>query len=480
MSDLVPLSVKSEQLRHGRFVPTLRLYGLLGVGLLLPLILSWAFGWSLGLLWAAIGLYNLGISAIALWDYRRAAQWQVSLERTCESKLSIGRENTIHLKLKVLGHPSRPNQQAIVAPLEIRDGYPVGFRADQEVLRVELSPEIEADLSYQVFPPRRGEMSWRTVALRIRSPWGFCWRLAEMPLSTTVHVYPDLIGLRLLSIRLSLEATGNLQRRFKVGGTEFSELREYSVGDDIRMMDWKASARSQRPIVRLLEPEREQPLIILLDRGRLMTAQVEGLRRFDWALNAALALALAGLRRGDRVGIAVFDKAIHTWIAPQSGLAHLSHILERLHTQEPEGVESDYVGVASQVLNQYTRRALVVMLTDIVDEIASQELLGAMGRLSPRFLPLCVALRDPEIDAQAHPHLQSSPQSNLQSSPQSNLQPNIQRLYSQAVALDLLHQRRLAFAKLQQRGSLVMDAPASQISVQLVEQYLRLKTRGRL
>jgi uncharacterized protein (DUF58 family) len=455
------LSTQAEQPRRGRFIPGLRLYALLGIGLLLPLILSWAFNWSLGLLWASIGLYNLAIGLIAFWDYRRAAQWRVRLERICESKLSIGRDNTVHLKLAVLDYPAR----TISAPLDIRDGSPPTFRVDQDFLTVNLTPELETELSYLVFPPSRGQMSWRTAALRVRSPWHLCWRKWELPLETTVDVYPDLIGLRLLSIRLSLEATGNLQRRFKVGGTEFSELRDYSVGDDIRMIDWKASARSQRPIVRLLEPEREQPLIILLDRGRLMTAQVEGLRRFDWALNAALALALAGLRRGDRVGIAVFDKTIHTWIAPQPGLIHLSHILDRLHTIEPEGVESDYVGVASQVLNQYTRRALVVMLTDIVDEIASQELLGAMGRLSPRFLPLCVALRDPEIDAQAHPTHQPE---------------KVQQLYTQSVALDLLHQRQVAFAKLQQRGSLVINAPASKVSVQLVEQYLRLKARGRL
>ncbi len=448
------------QFRRGRFIPEVRLYGLVGLGLLLPLGLSAAVDWPLDWLWMALGFYNGTLAAIAVWDYRQAAQWEVRLERTCDSKLSIGRDNLIRLNLKVLRHPAGASS----APLEIWEGCPSPFRVSPNLLQIQLEPELEAELSYQVFPPSRGEMTWRPSVLRVRSPWRLCWRQAEFSLETTVSVYPDLVGLRQLSIRLSLEATGNLQRRRKVGGTEFSELRDYSVGDDIRSMDWKASARSQRPIVRLLEPEREQPLIILLDRGRLMTARVAGLRRFDWALNAALALALAGLRRGDRVGIAVFDKTIHSWTAPQPGLAHLSHLLERLHSTEPEGLESDYVGVASQILNQYSRRALVVMLTDIVDDIASQELLGAMGRLSPRFLPLCVALRDPQVDEQAH-QTQSR---------------TVQQLYQQSVALDLLNQRRLAFAKLQQQGSLVLDAPAPQVSTQLVEQYLQLKRKGRL
>ena len=455
-----PQSAGAQLFRRGRFVPGLWLYSLVGLGLLLPLGLSAAFNWPLDWLWISLGLYNGVLGATAFWDYRQAAQWQVELERRCDPKLSIGRDNPVCLGLKVFKHPAG----VASAPLEIRESCPSLFRVDPDLLKLDLVPGLETELSYQVFPPSRGEMAWRLSALRIRSPWKLCWRQVEFFLETKVSVYPDLVGLRLLSIRLSLEATGNLQRRRKVGGTEFSELRDYSVGDDIRSMDWKASARSQRPIVRLLEPEREQPLIILLDRGRLMTARVAGLRRFDWALNAALALALAGLRRGDRVGVAVFDRTIHSWTAPQLGLAHFSQLLERLHSIEPEGLESDYVGVASQILNQYSRRALVVMLTDIVDEIASQELLGAMGRLSPRFLPLCVALRDPEIADQARGTSSST----------------VPQLYRQAVALDLLSQRRLAFAKLQQQGSLVLDAPAPQVSTQLVEQYLHLKVRGRL
>ncbi|MGB7416183.1 MAG: DUF58 domain-containing protein, partial [Thermosynechococcaceae cyanobacterium] len=232
-----------------------------------------------------------------------------------------------------------------------------------------------------------------------------------------------------------------------------------------------ATARRGRPLVRLLEPERDQPLIILLDRGRLMTAQVAGLRRFDWALNATLSLAMAGLRRGDRVGVAVFDNDIHTWVGPQPGPSHLSHILGQVYNLEPVLIESDYVAVVSRVLNQYTRRALVVLLTDIVDEIASSELLAAMARLSPRFLPFCVALRDPQVDALAHQPLATTNQ---------RLADQVQGLYTQSVALDLMRQRQRAFAKLKQQGVMVLDAPANQISEKLVDSYLLLKARNRL
>jgi uncharacterized protein (DUF58 family) len=223
--------------------------------------------------------------------------------------------------------------------------------------------------------------------------------------------------------------------------------------------------------VRLLEPERDQPLIILLDRGRLMTAQVAGLKRFDWGLNATLALALAGLQRGDRVGVCVFDKEIHTWVGPQLGQSHLSQIMERVYNLEPVMTESDYVGVVSQVLSRYTRRALVVLLTDIVDAIASAELLAAMAKLAPRFLPFCVSLRDPHVNEQAHQPLTVT---------QEPANKQVQRLYDQAVALDLIHQRALAFAQLKQQGVLVLDAPANRVSEELVDRYLLLKARNRL
>ncbi|NEO26659.1 MAG: DUF58 domain-containing protein, partial [Kamptonema sp. SIO4C4] len=285
-----------------------------------------------------------------------------------------------------------------------------------------------------------------------------------------VAVYPDLIGLRSLSIRLAIQNTGTMRQLRRLGqGTEFSELRDYSTGDDPRLIDWKATARRSRPLVRVLEPEKEQTLIILLDRGRLMTAQVQGMQRFDWGLNAALSLTLAGLKRGDRVGIGVFDKTLSLWIPPTQGQHHLSYLLEQLTPLQPDLLEPDYFGAVTRIVSQQTRRALVVILTDIVDRTASSELLAALTRLTPRYLPFCVTLRDPEVDRIAH-----------QDIPEANPQTELTAAYNRAVALDLLAQRETAFAQLKQKGVLVLDAPANQISDQLVERYLQLKARNRL
>lgn len=459
---------RSPQPTTPHLLPTVRLYGLLGAGILIPLIMAWIPGAGVVLGWGVMVVYDGVILGMAWVDYQRSLRWQIQVERHCDPRLSIGRDNPIHLSVRV-GSGSGKTQ---TTQLRLRDSYPQEFQSNQDLQILEIAPYTETEVTYQVFPPRRGAFQWQGLTLRLLSPQGLVWQAWQIPLETQVEVYPDLMGLRLLSIRLSLESAGGLRRRQRtLGGTEFAELQEYNRGDDLRLIDWKATARRGHPLVRVCEPERDQPLLILLDRGRLMTAQVAGLKRFDWALNATLALAMAGLRRGDRVGICVFDHEIHTWIPPQSGNSYLSRILEQLYHLEPVLIESDYVAVASRVLSQYTRRALVVLLTDIVDAIASKELLSAMARLSPRFLPFCVALRDPLIDAQAHQPLMTH---------QNSTEEQIQGWYEQAVALNLMHQRTVAFAQLQQQGVLVLDAPAPKISEQLVDRYLLLKARNRL
>jgi uncharacterized protein (DUF58 family) len=319
-------------------------------------------------------------------------------------------------------------------------------------------------LTYTIRPDRRGEFAWNTIHVRQLSPWKLAWHEWKVPQDQTVAVYPDLIGLRSLSLRLTLESTGAIRRARRLGtGTEFAELREYSVGDDPRFIDWKATARRGQPLVRVLEPEQEQTLIILLDRGRLMTARVKGLSRFDWGLNATLSLALAGLHRGDRVGVAVFDRQIHTWIPPERGQHHLAHLIERLTPIEPALLEPDYLGAVTTLANQQTRRALVVLITDLVDATASAELLAALGRLTPRYLPFCVTLRDPQVDQQAQA-----------------VTDDVSTTYARAVALDLLAQRQVAFEQLRRRGVLVLDAPVDRISEELVDRYLQLKARNKL
>jgi uncharacterized protein (DUF58 family) len=440
-------------------VPARRVYWLLILGIAIALIISLFFSISASI--AITLLFDLTVLGLMLFDGWRSQSVRVQINRELPPRFSIGRDNPVVLTIK------SANANAVI---QVRDYYPTEFGVSASTLNATLPMNSTQELRYTVQPQQRGEFSWGNIQVRQLGSWGLAWDNWQIPQSLQVKVYPDLLGLRSLSVRLTLQSSGSIRKVRQMGiGTEFAELRNYRTGDDLRFIDWKATARrvgvysNTPPLVRVLEPEQEQTLLILLDRGRLMTARVQGLQRFDWGLNATLSLALAGLHRGDRVGVGVFDRQMHTWISPERGQSQLSQLIDRLTPIQPVLLESDYLGAVTSVVQRQTRRALVVVITDLVDVTASTELLAALSRLAPRYLPFCVTLRDPQIDHLAHQFTE-----------------NVTDTYRRAVALDLLAQRQVAFAQLKQKGVLVLDAPANQITEQLVERYLQLKARNQL
>ncbi len=442
------------------WIPSGRLVGLLATGGLIATLFAALLPSQIGLaLLFTLGWYVLLI-LLAIIDATRVGKQQIQVSREKLGKLSIGRDNPI--KILVTAPTGQKNYQKF--SYQIRDFAPTNLPGNPSTITGQIAANDQQEHTYTVHPYQRGEYDWQGIQVRQLSAWGLTWQQWRVDAAQPVVVYPDLIGLKALSIKLTLQSSGTIRQTRRLGaGTEFTELREYAVGDDPRLIDWKATARRNRPLIRVLEPEQEQTIIILLDRGRLMTANIQGLQRFDLGLNATLSLALAAIQRGDKVGVGVFDRTLHTWLPPQRGQQHMSSIIDRLSRIQPDLLEPDYVGAINTVISRQNRRALVVIITDIVDIIASAELLTALSRLAPRYLPFCVTLRDPQVDHLAH-----------------NLAANIPSAYEQAVAIDLLQQRKLAFAKLQQRGVMVLDAPANQMSDQLVEKYLQIKQQGRL
>ena len=434
-------------------IPSRRCYVLLAVGGVGATLLDIFINRQVSLNFLRI--YNFTLLVATIIDASQAKINAVEIRRQEIPKLSVGRDNPIKLKIT-------SDQEKLVA--RIRDAYPIEFEVDKDVIETNIPANSTIEHTYTIHPDRRGEYEWGDIQVRRLGNLGLAWREGKVPAKQKATIYPDLIGLKELSIRLTIENSGAMRQVRRLGsGTEFAELREYRTGEDIRLIDWKATARRDRPVVRVLEPEQEQTLFILLDRGRLMTARIGGLKRFDYGLNATLSLAMAGLSRGDKVGVAVFERDLTTWIPPERGNHHLSKLVDRLTPIQPVLLEPDYLGAVTKVITQQTRRALVVVITDLVDVTASSELLSAMIRLTPRYLPFCVTLNDPVVEQIAH-----APTNNTRDS------------YCRAVALDLLAQRQVAFAQLRQQGVLVLDAPCDRISGELVAQYLQLKDRNLL
>jgi uncharacterized protein (DUF58 family) len=382
---------------------------------------------------------------------------QISATRAVSERLSIGRSNDVLIEVF--------NQGAAHLHMLVRDDYPINLETDVREFRFDLGPKSKASLKYAVLPRQRGRYEFGKINIRYLSRLGLFWRAQVVSAERAVKVYSDLLALRELSVKLSHSSElGDIRRRRRGQGTEFASLREYVSGDDTRNIDWKATARRDRPVVRNYEVEQEQTLMVLVDAGRMMLSDLEGLTRFEHALNAALALVLTGLYRNDQVGFGIFADKPLLFLPPRRGKAYLTRMLEGACEVNPRMVEPDYAGALSFFASAQKSRSLMVVLTDLTDPVGSQTLLNGLASLSPRHLPFCVTLRDRQVEAV------------------SSMTPvsDEDLAFKRAVASDLIVQRELAFSQLVRRGCLVLDCPPQDMSEKLVDKYLEIKARGRL
>jgi len=380
----------------------------------------------------------------------------ISAQRFCSDRLSIGRQNEV--LIEVFSNALKPVQ------VQLRDCYPIALEADVQEFDFKLADKSRARLEYMLFPRRRGEYEFGDITIRYRSALGLFWRQLNVPASKKVRVYPDLKALQELSVKLAHSSElGVLKVRKRGQGTDFSSLREYVSGDDIRSMDWKATARRDRPVLRVYEVEKEQTLMVLVDAGRMMVSDLEGLSRFDHALNAALSLVLTGLMRNDQVGLGIFADKPLLFMPPRRGKSYLTKILEACCDLRPKMVEPDYMGALSFFASAQKSRSLMVLISDLTDPTGSASLLTGLASLSPRHLPFCVTLRDREVDRI----------SELSA-------PDLPGIMKRAVANDLIAQRELAFSHIVRRGCLLLDCPPQDLSSRLVDKYLEIKARGLL
>jgi uncharacterized protein (DUF58 family) len=290
-------------------------------------------------------------------------------------------------------------------------------------------------------------------------------RRARISLPWEVIVYPPLVSIRL---RASL---AQAQRRREAGqksvrelgeGRLFESLREWVPGDDIRHIDWKATARRRKVITRQFEAERRQQVMLVLDLGRLMTADIAGgVARLDFVVQAALELAYAAAQNDDDVGIMTFADGVQHFVAPQRGRAGVRQVLDVLAVVEPKLVEPDYPGAFRYLAARNRKRALTVLFTDVIDRFASDALVANVASLRPRHVPLAVTLRNPELDAVAA------------------LRPTSPRdAFRKAAAEELLNAREEALGHMRRAGVLVIDVTPQRAAQAVASKYIDLKRRG--
>ncbi len=435
-------------------IPTYR-----GVLLLLvaaPIIA--AATWAPGLRWVAAA-YVLFCLALYLLDWRLAGRVErFEVSRQHDNRLSLGADNPIVVAVHNRGR--RP------AALWVRDEPPEAFPVEPRLIQGTVPARGSWQGLYRVRPLRRGDYRFGDLNLRWRGPLGLLLRQARVPLAEPVKVYPNLLDVRrydLLLRRNRLQEMGLRHVRQFGEGTEFERLREYLPDDDFRRIEWKATARRNRPVTIEYQVERSQSVIAALDIGRMMQSPVAHIAKLDYAVNAVLLLAYVATGKGDKVGLLAFADDVGLFMGPRQGRGQFYRMLEALYGVEAQPVEPDYRRALDYLALRQRKRALVVIFTDLSGGASMQALVGHVAVLARRSLPLVVTVSDPEIHAAAH----QRPRDSL-------------GVYQRAAAAQLLDERQLALDSLRQRGVLTLDVPANQLSLAVINRYLELKGRTML
>lgn len=310
---------------------------------------------------------------------------------------------------------------------------------------------------------RRGEARIEEVWVRWQGPLGLLRRSERRELAAVVPVTPDLagVGRRAVEHFSSRDAQlGQRLERYAGQGSEFHGLREWVSGLDRRDIDWKASARHTRLLSRELRAERNHQIVLALDTGRLMAEPLAGLSRLDHAIHAALLLASASLRYGDRVGLFAFDERPRAWVPPRGGRGTRAALLQLAAGLDAGSAETNFTLGLTELSRRLRRRSLVVVLTDFVDAVTAELMVDNLVRLARRQLVLFVAFRDPLVAAL----MDAAPASRL----------DVERA---VVAGSLDRERREVLARLGRQGVQVVDAAPAEVGPELLDRYLLIKRR---
>ena len=438
-----------------RFVFTKLFYTLLAIGLV-PLSLSWNRP-MLRWLTLAYDLALIGAAIFDAWDSRLPAR--VRIERHFGGRFAVGAETEV--RIEIANHAARE------ISLIVKDEYPPQMKLSRaREARVDVEAQTSAALVYELTPPKRGRFEFGSIAVRFLSRWRLVWCQTRVDAPIGVKVYPNMrrareVELRALGTRSFVAARRKSQWRGE--GREFESLRDYVRGDEMRHISWTATARRGKLVTRQYQMERDQTILIMLDAGRLMTARIESETKLDSAVHAALALMSAAARAGDNAGLLVFGRRVKAFLPPKRGAEQLDAALEALHAIEPEMIEPSYSRAFEFAAANSRRRSLVVVLTDLVDEEGSRELLTSLKLLRPRHLPLVVTIADRDLKAVVR-----------------EMPENERELFTQSVAEEIMYQREAALRLVESQGGLALDVTAAALAPKLLETYLRVKERGLL
>ena len=403
------------------------------------------------LLWAL-----LVVGLCALDAARAASPRQVAISRALPGSVRLTERTRSVLTLT--NHSPR-RLRALV-----RDAWQPSAGATANRHAVDLPSGESRRVTTAMLPTRRGDRLADHVTIRSFGPLGLAARQASIPAPAVLRVLPEFASRRHLPSRLARlrELDGRAAVQVRGQGTEFDSLREYVVGDDVRSIDWRATARRSEVVVRTWRPERDRRVLLVLDTSRTSAARIGDMPRLDASIEAALLLGALASRAGDRVELVAFDRRVRARVAGAQGPRLMPALADALAPLEPALVETDWPGVVGQVRARLSQRSLVVLLSALEPATVESGLLGVIGQLTDDHTVVLASVRDPEVAELRAGRATAS------------------EVFDAAAAERGELERSAAGVRLRQRGAEIVDALPEDLAPRLADTYLALKAAGRL
>jgi uncharacterized protein (DUF58 family) len=429
------------------------------------IVLALILGVSVAVVARAAMAATAALFAAAAWDYRASVMaWRQStpvLTRRLPPAFAIGASRPVELSIDTRGTGSWS--------CALYDHADASLLTEGLPMQLTLSAGTRVESTYTAVPTRRGEVTFAPADVRVRSRWGFCELLERLGATESRRVYPDfnqVARYAWLAGDRRLQEIGVKTYQQRGQGTDFKQLAEYRLGDSVRHIDWRASLRVGKPIVREFQDERDQCVMLLVDCGRRMRADDRddriGTSHFDQVLNAVMLLSYVALKQGDAVGALTFGTPAGQGrsFAPRKGAHALNALMAEMSGVEPSPTHSDYVAAAQDLLRRQHKRSLVVVITNFRDE-DSAELGHALRLLRTRHLVLLASLRERVVGELLVQPLTGG---------DAAIEVASAHLYEQS--------RRDAFNRLAGRNGTMVDAEPQRLGIEVVNRYNAMKRSG--
>lgn len=376
--------------------------------------------------------------------------------RILPEKFSNSDNNPVPITIK--------NNYGFKTIIDVIDELPIQFQKRDFSYKTEINPNQNHDFEYLVRPVDRGEYYFGHLNVYVSSILKIVKRKYQFQNEQMVMVYPSIIQMQkydFLAISNSLTALG-LKKIRRIGNTsEFEQIKEYVRGDDFRTVNWKATAKHAQLMVNQYQDEKSQPVFSVIDSGRVMKMPFNGLKLLDYAINSTLAFSNVALKKHDKVGLLSFSKKIETFLPAVSKLTYLNRILENLYNVNTQFTDSDYSLLYAQLKRKVTHRSLLLLYTNFEHISALKRQLPYLQAISKKHMLVVILFENTELDSIINENAE-----------------DLQSIYHKTIAEKFAFEKRLMVKELSKHGIQSILTPPKELTINTINKYLEIKSRG--